>query len=44
MQNNTLPDLEIIGRKRGATGAGERSEYAPGVRRFTVHCIDLLGI
>ncbi len=29
--------------KCGATGAGERSEHAPGVRRFTVHCIVALG-
>ena len=29
--------------KCGATGAGERSEHAPGVRRFTVHCSAVLG-
>ncbi len=29
--------------KSGAVGAGERSERAPNVRRFSVHCSDVLG-
>ena len=39
---NFRPNLEINGRKRGAIGAGERSEHAPSVRRLTVHCIGVL--
>jgi hypothetical protein len=33
-----------MGGKWGATGARERSEHAPGVTRFSVHCIGVLGL